>query len=70
MALKTETVEQGCLRPVPDLTSGATKRDTPEAELEDRARLETATFDVAPETAAATVSATAPSILDLGKHLS
>ena len=60
MALKTETAEQSCLRPVPDLTSGVTRRDTPEAELEDRARLDSATFDKAPETAAAAVSATAP----------
>ena len=29
MALKTETTEQDCLRPVPDLTSGATGRGTP-----------------------------------------
>ena len=109
IALKTETAEQDCLRPVPDLTSGATGRDTPKAELGDRARLETATLDadpagraskhpsgltnssdwdsaleagsknahradfvtsqIAPETAAAAVASTAPSILELGKHL-
>ena len=69
IALKTETAEQDCLRPVPDLTSGATGRDTPKAELGDRARLETATFDVAPETAAAAVALASPSLLDLGRQL-
>ena len=69
VAPETPAAEQGCLRPQPGLTSSVIGQDTSEADAGLRARLDSATFDVAPQTAAAAVSATAPSILDLGKHL-